>query len=67
MEAAYRGGLTWLEGLIAYIEENVKIAETYISKEIPNLRCIQPEASYLLWIDCRPIRFNRQGYYKKDL
>lgn len=60
MEAAYRDGLKWLEELIAYIEENVKTAETYIAKEIPQLRCIHPEASYLLWIDCRQLNLTDQ-------
>lgn len=53
MEAAYRTGETWLDEMLAYVETNVKIAEDFIAHEIPGLRCMHPEASYLLWIDCR--------------
>ncbi|MGM9955369.1 MAG: MalY/PatB family protein [Peribacillus sp.] len=55
MEAAYRDGLSWLTDLIEYIEENVKVAEAFISAEIPSLRVMHPDASYLLWIDCREL------------
>ncbi|MFJ7831156.1 MalY/PatB family protein [Peribacillus sp. NPDC097284] len=55
MEAAYRDGLSWLTDLIEYIEENVKVAEAFISTEIPSLRVMHPDASYLLWIDCREL------------
>ncbi|MGE7603168.1 MalY/PatB family protein [Peribacillus sp. NPDC097675] len=53
MEAAYRDGLSWLTELTEYIEGNVKVAEEFITAEIPNLRVMHPDASYLLWIDCR--------------
>ena len=55
MEAAYRDGLSWLTDLMEYIEENVKVAEEFISAEIPSLRVMHPDASYLLWIDCRDL------------
>ena len=55
MEAAYKEGGEWLNDLIAYLEENVRIAETYIQKEIPALSAMHPEASYLMWIDCRKL------------
>ncbi|MFJ7366397.1 MalY/PatB family protein [Peribacillus frigoritolerans] len=55
MEAAYREGLEWLEDMIGYIEENIKVAEEFIAAEIPSLHVMHPEASYLLWIDCRDL------------
>ncbi|MGE7606013.1 MalY/PatB family protein [Peribacillus frigoritolerans] len=55
MEAAYRDGLEWLEDMIGYIEENIKVAEEFIAAEIPSLHVMHPEASYLLWIDCRDL------------
>lgn len=58
MEAAYQTGETWLDEMLAYVETNVQIAEDFISNEIPGLRCMHPEASYLLWIDCRGLGLN---------
>ncbi|MFD6439987.1 MalY/PatB family protein [Peribacillus sp. NPDC060186] len=58
MEAAYREGLPWLKDMIAYIEENIKVAEEFIAAEIPALHVMHPDASYLLWIDCRDLGLN---------
>ncbi|WMX58463.1 PatB family C-S lyase [Peribacillus sp. R9-11] len=58
MEAAYREGLPWLKDMIAYIEENIKVAEEFIAAEIPALNVMHPDASYLLWIDCRDLGLN---------
>ncbi|MFE4898434.1 MalY/PatB family protein [Peribacillus butanolivorans] len=58
MEAAYREGLPWLKEMIAYIEENIKVAEEFIAAEIPALHVMHPDASYLLWIDCRDLGLN---------
>ncbi|WP_057912165.1 MalY/PatB family protein [Peribacillus muralis] len=55
MEAAYREGLQWLTDMISYIEENIKLAEEFIAAEIPALHVMHPDASYLLWIDCRDL------------
>ncbi|MCK1994258.1 putative C-S lyase [Peribacillus muralis] len=55
MEAAYREGLQWLTDMIGYIEENIKLAEEFIAAEIPALHVMHPDASYLLWIDCREL------------
>lgn len=55
MEAAYREGLGWLNDLTEYIEGNVKVAEEFIAAEIPSLCVMHPDASYLLWIDCRDL------------
>ncbi|CEG28394.1 MalY/PatB family protein [Bacillus sp. B-jedd] len=52
-EAAYRHGGIWLDSLIAYIEENVKISKEFISENIPSIKLIEPEGTYLLWLDCR--------------
>ncbi|WP_373921360.1 MalY/PatB family protein [Peribacillus muralis] len=55
MEAAYREGLEWLTEMMGYIEENIKLAEDFIAEEIPALHVMHPDASYLLWIDCRDL------------
>jgi cystathionine beta-lyase len=52
-EAAYRYGEPWLTQLIEYLEGNIKFANKYISQMIPGLKIIQPQGTYLLWLDCR--------------
>lgn len=53
--AAFTEGEEWLEQLREYLWENRKIAEEYINKEIPILKPIKGDATYLLWIDCNSV------------
>lgn len=53
MEAAYRHGEEWLEGVLAYLEENIATTRAYLKEHLPSLHLVEPEGTYLLWIDCR--------------
>jgi cysteine-S-conjugate beta-lyase len=52
-EAAYREGDQWLDALMRYLEETRDFAADFIAREIPQIKLIKPEATYLLWLDCR--------------
>ena len=52
MEAAYRGGDDYADALVAYLQKNRDFALDYISRNIPGLQALKPEATFLLWIDC---------------
>lgn len=45
----------WLDELRNYIFENKKLVREYIAQHIPELKVLDSEATYLLWIDCREI------------
>jgi cystathionine beta-lyase len=51
-EAAYKYGEPWLEELMDYLEENKNLVKRCIEDKIPKLKLIEPEGTYLLWIDC---------------
>ncbi|MBE6127453.1 MAG: putative C-S lyase [Erysipelotrichaceae bacterium] len=53
--AALNEGDEWLDKMNAYVAVSRKYASDYIKKEIPSLRVIDGEATYLLWVDCRKI------------
>ncbi|SDJ63189.1 MalY/PatB family protein [Salimicrobium halophilum] len=53
LEAAYRDGEEWLEGLREKLAENVTYARDRLHKETDSIRVIEPEGTYLLWLDCR--------------
>ncbi|MDX8365895.1 MalY/PatB family protein [Cytobacillus sp. IB215665] len=55
MEAAYQYGEVWLKSLIAYLQENIMIVDRYLKQHLPSLKMIKPDASYLIWIDCRSL------------
>jgi cystathionine beta-lyase len=49
--AAYRDGDAWLDALVEYIFENRAFAESYIRENIPKLKAVSADATYLLWVD----------------
>ena len=53
--AAYNSGEEWLDELLLYIKGNVDFAVGYISRHIPGIKPMEPEGSYLLWVDCRSL------------
>ena len=52
-KAAYTKGGDWYEALKVYLQENISFVREYLSKNLPQLRLIDSEGTYLLWIDCR--------------
>ena len=50
--AAFTQGGEWLDQLREYIFGNKKCAAEFIEKELPQIRLISSEATYLLWLDC---------------
>ena len=51
--AAFKHGEEWRKQMLAYVEGNVKYVEDFCRKEIPQIRVVRPEASFLVWLDCR--------------
>ena len=52
-EAAYRGGEEWLDQLIAYLYGNLELVRDFTINRMPQIRLIEPEGTYLAWLDCR--------------
>ena len=55
--AAYEGGKPWLEALKKHLLENIDFVRTYLKEKIPQARLIEPEGTYLLWIDFSALGF----------
>lgn len=53
LEAAYREGDNWLSQLILYLQQNIAFAKDFINSNIPFIEVIEPEATFLLWVDFR--------------
>ena len=54
--AAYSEGREWLSSLLEYIEGNVSYVMDYCRELIPEIIPTRPEATYLIWLDCRKLR-----------
>ncbi len=64
MEAAYNYGYEWLEQAMAYIQNNVNHLDSYLSAHIPPVKVIKPEATYLVWLDCRDLEMDKSQLKK---
>lgn len=54
-EAAYKYGDEWYQALKKYLQGNLSFVQDYLKKEIPQVRLIEPEGTYLLWLDFRKL------------
>lgn len=52
-EAAYRDGEEWYQAVHAYIRENISYTKEFLLQHIPEVRMIEPEGTYLIWLDFR--------------
>lgn len=60
MEAAYRDGETWLNAVLVYLDENVKLVRDYLTST-PGIRLIEPEGTFLLWLDFRQLEMTPEN------
>ncbi|MDR2497705.1 MAG: PatB family C-S lyase [Tannerellaceae bacterium] len=55
-KAAYTHGEEWLKQMCDYVTGNVKYIDEYCRKEIPYVKVYFPQASFLVWLDCRELK-----------
>lgn len=55
MEAAFREGEEWLEQMLDYVSGNFDFIADYCKNRIPKIRPSMPDATYLVWLDCREL------------
>ncbi|WP_453993983.1 MalY/PatB family protein [Bacillus nitroreducens] len=53
--AAYEEGDEWLDQLMDYLKGNLDFLKRYIKSTIPEVKVIEPDATYLVWLDCREL------------
>lgn len=52
MIAAYKYGKEWLEELQIYLYENYQYLLEFVKQNLPEIKVIPLEATYLVWLDC---------------
>lgn len=53
--AAYTKGARWRKEMMEYLRGNIDFTEQYLRKNIPQIRGMRPQASFLVWLDCRKL------------
>ena len=61
MEAAFNHGEEWLEQLLAYLSDNFDYVVRYCEERIPQIKTYAPDATYLMWLDCRALGLDNES------
>ncbi len=59
-EAAYRYGRDWLEQVKEYIQDNIDFTAAYLEQNLPQIKLIRPQGTYLVWLDCSELGLSAQ-------
>lgn len=52
-ESAYANGREWYNELRDYLLGNIAFVKSYIEEHIPRIKVVEPESTYLMWLDFR--------------
>lgn len=66
-KAAYRYGEEWYQAAWKYIVENYRFLKEYLQRELPKVRVVEPEGTYLVWLDFREYGLSGEELSKKML
>ena len=58
LEAAYTKGEAWLDELLVYVHANYEFTKDFIAHRIPQIKVIESEGTYLMWLDFRGLGLN---------
>ncbi|MCM1399355.1 MAG: pyridoxal phosphate-dependent aminotransferase [Clostridium sp.] len=59
-EAAYKYGEEWYRELKKYLQDNLAFVRNYIAQNLPQIKLIEPEGTYLIWLDFRGLNLREQ-------
>lgn len=63
-EAAYSKGEEWREQMLEYVEDNIKFIADFLKLQIPDVKPMIPEATYLVWLNCEGLKMNTDELHK---
>lgn len=56
--AAFREGDPWRREMLRYVEGNIDFVMNYCKEYLPAVKPLLPQASFLIWLDCRALKLN---------
>lgn len=59
--AAFRNGEAYRKEMLRYIEGNIDFVVDYCKKNIPQIKPLRPQASFLVWLDCRALGLSQEN------
>ena len=62
--ACYEHGESWYQQMMAYVEDNIRFTSTYLAEHAPLLHLVEPQSTYLLWVDCRALKLSEDELHE---
>ena len=59
-QAAYTYGSEWLDELKVYLKDNLSFVREYLQDKIPEIKLVEPQGTYLIWLDCRCLKLTNR-------
>lgn len=53
-------GEEWRQQMLSYVEENIDYLIEFLQQHIPAIRPLRPQASFLVWLDCRALHLSHE-------
>jgi len=53
--ACYEEGEAWRIAMLEYVQDNIDYVMNYLIEFIPRIKPMRPEASFLMWLDCKEL------------
>lgn len=53
--SAYTHGEEWLLELKSYLQENLAYVREFLRENLPQIKLVEPQGTYLIWLDCRSL------------
>ncbi len=58
--AAFRHGEEWRRQMLSYVEDNIRFVESFCRENMPQIRPLRPQASFLVWLNCRDLHLSHE-------
>ena len=59
--AAFKNGEAWRREMLKYVEDNILFVEDFCREHLPGIKPLRPEASFLVWLDCRGLHLSHDA------
>jgi cystathionine beta-lyase len=61
IEAAYSHGGEWLDQVLPYLQGNVDFLRSFLHENLPQVKLVEPEGTYLVWLDFRALALDAKA------
>ena len=62
--AAYENGDEWRKQMLDYVQGNIDFVADFLKKNVPQIKPMIPEASFLVWLDCKDLGMETDKLHK---